>query len=178
MSDIGNICYKAGDGRVAFKRGGSAPIFKVDAGGWTTVTFAWGSDGKDLDICAYWDGAIDMKVGYNYITSQAEQVSGAYHIYYSGDILGIDTSEWVRIKMVPWSGGGERTFRVHFNFFRHSTTYPATTCAVIAAQDNGSSKALFNVPCSGVYNRGALTTDPGVLLTFAADGTLQSMEVI
>lgn len=180
MANEGKLVYKDGDGRLAYKAAGDDAgqlAYKAAPGGWTTVTFAWGSDGKDLDICAYWDGANTMKMGYGYNTSKAEQVSGAYHIYYSGDIRAVDTSEWVRIKMSPWSGG-VRTFRVHFNFFEHSATYPATTCAVIAAQDNGASKVLFNVPCSGVYNRGALDTDPGVKLTFAANGTLQSMEVI
>ena len=178
MSDFGKICYKSGDGRVAFKRGGSAPVYKAEAGGWTKISFAWGSDGEDLDICAYWDGADSMKVGYNHNAATSEQVSGAYRIYYSGDIRGVDTSEWVKIRMSPWSGG-VRTFKVHFNFYGYDAEdHPASTCSVIAAQENGASKVLFSVPCSTRRGEAATTGDPGVKLTFSADGALQSMEVV
>lgn len=178
MTNIGKICYKSGDGRPACKAGGSAPVFKADAGSWTKISFAWGSDGKDLDICAYWDGANSMKVGYNHNTATSEQTSGPYHIFYSGDERGTDTSEWVRIKMSPWSGA-VRTFKVHFNFYGYvSSTYPANTCAVVATQENGPSRVLVSVPCSTRHGQAAATSDPGVKLTFSADGTLQSMEVI
>lgn len=183
MSDIGKLIYRNNDGRLAFKAGGPDAgklAYKVISGGWTTVTFAWGSNGKDLDICAYWDGASIMQMGYGHNTSKAEQIRDAYHIFYSGDIKDVDSSEWVKIKMIPWSGG-ERTFRVHFNFFGYDASqYPASTCTVIAAQEEGPCLVLNNVQC-GTNNpegrsRPAEVTDPGVVLTFAADGTLASME--
>ena len=117
-------------------------------------------------------------MGYGYNTSKAEQVSGPYHILYSGDERGTDTSEWVKIKMSPWSGG-TRTFRIHLNYFGYNeTTYPAESCAVIATQANGPSKVLTSVPCATNSGDPATTSDHGVVLTFAANGTLQSMEVI
>lgn len=182
-SELGKLCYKHSDGRLAFKSGGGDAdklIYKGSAGDWTLVTFAWGSDGKDLDICAYWDGASSMKMGYGYNTSKAEQVSGPYHIIYSGDERGTDTSEWVKIKMSPWSGG-MRTFRIRLNYYGYNaSSYPANSCAVIATQANGPSKVLTSVPCATRSGEPATATasNPGVILTFAANGTLQSMEVI
>ena len=76
MSDIGKPCYKYNDGRPCYKKGGTQPVYKISVGDWTQISFAWGSDGRDLDICAYWDGAPSMKMGYGYDTSTSEKVSG------------------------------------------------------------------------------------------------------
>lgn len=53
MGDLGKLCYKRNNGNLAYKHGGSSLVYKVESGDWTTVTFAWGADGKDLDICAF-----------------------------------------------------------------------------------------------------------------------------
>ena len=41
-SELGKLCYKHGDGQLAFKSGGDAGklIYKGSAGDWTLVTFA------------------------------------------------------------------------------------------------------------------------------------------
>jgi hypothetical protein len=175
-NDAGKLCYKA-SGADAGKL-----VYKVDAGRLTTITFAWGTDGKDLDICAFWTGAPSMVMGYGYNTSKQEQISGAYHITYSGDERGTNVSEWVKIKMTPWSAGA-RTFDIHLNFFGYDpSTYPANKCIVVASQENGGSIILRDVNCGtndgSTTSRKALTRDPGVRVTFDATGHLQSMEVI
>lgn len=192
MADVGKLVYKASGvdaGKLCFKSSGNDAgklVYKVDAGDWTTITFAWSSKGKDLDICAYWTDAPNMAMGFGHNTSTSEQVSGAYRIRYSGDKRGTDNAEWVKIKMSPWSAGS-RTFEVHLNFYGYdATSYPASTCSVIATQINGETRILNNVPCSTrtgnadqTPNPGiATTSDPGVRVTFDDAGHLQSMEVI
>lgn len=178
MGDAGKLCYKSGDGRLAFKAAGADAgklVCKVDAGQLTAIAFAWPSSGKDLDICAFWTGASDMKVGFRYNSAAAVYTRGAYYIEYSGDKRGVDDSEWVRIKMSPWSGG-ERTFDVHLNFYEYdSVDYPASTCTVIAAQENGPSIISRDVGCGTTFHREALESDPGVRIAFDASGRLLSV---
>ncbi len=174
MSDIGKLCYKSGGSALCFKHGGSALVFKVKAGDWTMVSFAWGSDGRDLDICAYWNGAPDMKMGFGYNTSTSEQVSGAYHILYSGDIKDTNASEWCKIKMDPWSSGS-RTFTVHFNYWGHDDDHPLDTCTVIASQQGGRTLIKRNVSCSTRSEEKAQVGDPSVTVTFDAQGYLTSL---
>lgn len=190
MADVGKLVYKASGidaGKLCFKASGADAgklVYKVDAGHLTTITFAWGADGKDLDMCAYWTGAPDMKVGYGYLYTQdpTEFTSGAYYIQHSGDKRGTNDSEWVKIKMAPWSAGA-RTFDVHLNFFGYDpSTYPANKCIVVASQENGGSIILRDVNCGtndgSTTGRKALIRDPGVRVTFDETGHLQSMETI
>lgn len=177
MSGEGKLCYKPNDGRLAFKRGGDGSlVFKVAAGDWTQISFAWGSDGRDLDICAYWDGAPSMQMGYGHDTSTSEKISGAYHIFYSGDIRGTDASEWCKIKMKPWQNGGARTFKVHFNYFGHDSEHGASTCTVIASQMGGETFVKREQACStsedGTNPRAANTGDPYCVVSFDETGKL------
>ncbi len=172
----GDLCYTGTAGALAYKKGGSALVFKTTGGDWATITFAWGSDGSDLDICAYWDGASSMKVGFNWNTSTAELVTSPYHILYSGDVKTPDSSEWCKIKMSPWSGNSNRTFKVHLNFYGYNANdYPAKTCVVIASQQNGSSLILNNVSCGTSAGSHASTNHPGVAITFDAKGFLSGL---
>lgn len=175
MSDIGKLCYKRQTDSLAHKKSGAALVYKIKAGSWTMVSFAWGSDGKDLDICAYWDGASSMQMGYGHNTSTSEQVSGAYHILYSGDITSTDSSEWCKVKMAPWSGGA-RTFKIHFNYYGFdSEDYPLNTCTVIASQQGGQTLIKRNVSCSTSASRAANTSDPYVTVEFDAKGQLTAL---
>jgi len=176
--ELGLLCHKHGGNRLCYKHGGAALVYKAASGDWTQISFAWGSEGKDLDICAYWDGAPSLQMGYGHNTSTTEQVSGVYHIFYSGDIQGTDASEWVKIKMSPWSSGA-RTFKVHFNFYGYNaSTYPGNSCQVIAVQMNGGTRIVRNVTCSTRSGSAAQTSDPGVRITFDAKGNLTNLEVI
>lgn len=162
MGDANKLCYKANDGRLAYKASGDDAgklVYKVAVGDWTTITFAWSTKGRDLDICAFWVGAPDMKMGYSYNTNKTEQISGAYHIFYSGDETGTNTAEWVRIKMIPWSTGS-RTFKVYFNFYEYSSSYPESECTVIASQINGPTIIKRNQPCGTSYHNPATTSSP------------------
>lgn len=176
MSDIGKPCYKHNDGNPCYKKGGTQPIYKVSVGDWTQISFAWGSDGRDLDICAYWDGAPSMQMGYGYDTSTTEKVSGAYRILYSGDIRGEDSSEWCKIKMKPWSGG-VRTFKIHFNYYGYDSSHTANTCTVIASQIGGGTKVKRGQPCSTTAGRAAIggsgpDADPYCVVSFDETGKL------
>ena len=184
MSNFGKLChhYTASSRVLVHKSGGVSLVYKAKCGEETTVTFAWGTDGKDLDICAYWEAAPNMKAGWQWSadwsqpTTTSTTESGAeYTIGYSGDIRNVDSAEWVKIKKFPWSKGS-RVFKVYLNFYGYdSSQYPATTCTVIAAQMNGPTKML-TVNCghrSG--NRADPAQDPCVTISFDATGKLQSV---
>lgn len=180
MSDLYKLCYKASGAdvnKLCCKASGADAnklVYKAVAGDWTTVTFAWSSKGKDLDICAYWTGAPSMAMGYKHNTSTTEQISGAYHIFYSGDETGTNTAEWVKIKMAPWSSG-DRTFKVHFNFYGYSSTYPESKCIVIASQINGPTIIKRDQSCSTSPSNPATTSSPYCTISFDASGRLTSV---
>lgn len=175
--DIDKPCYKNSSGIPCYKYGGDSPIYKINPGGITEVSFAWGSSGKDLDICAYWEGDSSLKVGYDYNTNTSEQVSGPYHIQYSGDITDVDASEWCKIYMSPWGGNVSRTFRIHFNFYEYSSSYPASTCTVIASQQDGQTKVKRDQHCGINYHQPASASDMtnSCVISFDETGRLISI---
>lgn len=181
MAKERHLCYKASGptkGHLCFKvlthpEGGKL-VYKSDSGKVTTISLAWGSDGKDLDICAYWVAKPDMAVGFQWSNSQRDQIDGAYHLQFSGDITSVDDSEWVKIRMSPWSAGSS-DFRVHFNYYGHSDKYPASTCTVIASQKGGKTIIKKNVACATVANRRAEKSDPYVTIKFDANGNLKEI---
>lgn len=181
MAGEGKLCYKPNDGRLVFKRGGDGSlVFKVTPGDWTQISFAWGSDGNDLDICAYWDGT-DMKFGYGYNTGTSEYVypdvdKGPYHVLYSGDIRDVGQTEWLKLKNTPWSLGA-RTFKVHFNYFGYDSEHSANTCTVIASQMGGDTFMKREQPCSTTAGRKAIggsgpDADPYCVVSFDETGKL------
>lgn len=180
MADVGKLVYRASGndaGKLCYKLSGADAgklVCKVAAGDWTTITFAWSARGSDLDICAYWTGAPNMAMGYGHNTSTSEQTSGAYHIFYSGDETGTNTAEWVKIKMIPWSGGA-RTFKVHFNFYGYSSSYPESECTVIASQINGPTIIKRNQACGTSYHSAATTGSPSCTIEFDSTGRLVSV---
>lgn len=175
MSSLGKLCHKKSSSPLAYKKDEGSLIFKVEPGDWTMISFAWGSEGKDLDICGYWSGASSLQMGYGHNTSKAEQVQDSYHILYSGDITSSDSSEWCKVKMSPWSKG-ERTFKVHFNYFGFDEEdYPLNTCTVIASQQGGETLIKRNVPCATSKGRAANTSDPCVTIAFDETGNLISL---
>lgn len=172
MSDLGKLCFKKTTQELCYKKSTGELIYKSQGGDWTMVSFAWGSEGKDLDICAYWEGASSLQMGYGHNTSTSEQVSGAYHILYSGDITSTDASEWVKIRMKPWNSG-TRTFKVHFNYYGYDAkSYPLATCTVIASQQGGKTLIKRNVQCATSKQKAAQTSDPGVTIVFDEKGSL------
>ena len=67
MSDLGKLCHKANAAPLAYKAGGDGRlIYKAEALFKTLVTFSWDAAGRDLDICGYWLGCPDEKIGYTY----------------------------------------------------------------------------------------------------------------
>ena len=181
MSDTGKLVYKHGNGSLAYKKSGEQAgslVYKADLGSETLVTFAWASDGKDLDICGYWDNAPDLKVGWSYQQSRGEYVSGAYRIWWSGDVRGTDASEVLKINRSPW-GGAPSTFTVRLNFYGYdSSDYPANTCSVIVSQVNGETKILHSVPCGTTGGSPATDANPGIRVTFDSSGFLDKVEVV
>jgi len=180
MGDVGKLAYKHGGSSLAYKKAGNAAgslIYKADFGTETTITFAWGSDGQDLDICAYWDDVPGLKVGYGYNSSSGEYSSNEYRIGYSGDIQGVDSSEWVKIIKRPWSGG-PATFTIRLNFYGHDSSHSASTCSVIASQANGETKVLHDVPCGTAAGSPAGGSHPGVRISFDSFGFLEKIEAI
>lgn len=178
MAGEGKLCYKLNDGRLAFKRGGDGSLmFKVAAGDWTQVSFAWGSDGRDLDICAYWEDAPNMKGGYNYDTSGIDRTDGAYHLICSSDVTSEDGSEWCKIKMKPWNNGMRRTFKIHFHYFPQDNEHPSTSCTVIASQIGGQTIIKRDQSCNNdSVKRAANTDDPYCVVSFDETGKLIRIE--
>lgn len=182
MGDLHKLCYhSAQDPSLCYKGGGDKRlIYKVEPGAETTLTFAWGEDGKDLDICAFWDSAPDMKIGWHWnqtAGAHTTTVDGViYSIDYSGDMRGTDDAEWVKVDKSSWSSG-LNTLTIYLNFYSYdASTYPASTCTVIASQTNGPTKILENVNCGTRSGRRAEPgTDPYVTIAFDLTGKLVSV---
>lgn len=175
MAGEGKLCYKHGDGSLCYKHAGDGSlVFKAAPGDWTEVSFAWGSDGRDLDICAYWEDAPDMKGGYNYDTSGIERTDGAYHLICSSDVTTEEGSELCKIKMKPWNNGKRRTFKVHFHYYPQDDKHPSTSCTVIASQIGGDTKIKRGQLCNndGVKRPANNTTDPFCIVSFDEHGKL------
>lgn len=187
MSELGHLCrhYTAQNLALVYKASGAheySLVYKVAKGQQTTISFAWDKDGNDLDICAYWEAAPNMKAGWRWSadwsqpTTVTTVVDGVtYTLGYSGDIRDTDASEWVKIEKSVWSKGSN-SFRVYLNFYGYDASqYPASTCTVIAAQENGPTKMLL-ANC-GTHNgsRADPLQDPFVTVTFDATGKLLSL---
>lgn len=178
MSNLGKLCFKkSGSALVYSKRTGSDRyklVYKGNPAGVTTISFAWGSDGKDLDICAYWTNFPSKQFGYGHDTSTAEQRFGdnnEYYLQYSGDIKGTGGTEWVKINMSPWRSG--ETFKIHFNFYGYDAEdCPSSICTVIASQVGGGTFIKRDVSCSTSTGSAAQTSDPYVTINFDASGRL------
>ena len=176
MSDAGKLCYKHGDTALAYKHGGDALVYKADAVAATLVTFAWDGAGRDLDICGYWLGAEDDKIGYGWSTSKTHE-TGAYHIEYSGDVTSEDGAEWARVWMTPWSAEEEeRKFRVHFNFYGHDEDHPTSVCTVIANQPGVKTLVKRDQPCGTAKGTKATTDNPSCTVVFDALGRIVRIE--
>ena len=175
MSEEGKLCYNRSNGQLCYKRSGDGRlIFKATPGEWTHVSFAWGSDGKDLDICAYWEDLQDKKGGYHYDTSGTDIGEGAYHLICSSDVQTEEGSEWCKIKMKPWNNGGRRTFKIHFHYYPWDSEHPSTSCTVIASQIGGETIVKRGQSCNndGVERPANNTTDPYCIVSFDETGKL------
>lgn len=177
MSDLGKLCHKAGGESLAYKSGGDGRlIYKAVAVLKTLVTFSWDAAGRDLDICGYWLGCPDEKIGYSYSTARSHDV-GAYHIEYSGDITQAGGAEWARLWMTPWSANpDERRFRVHFNFYGHDEEHPTSVCTVVANLPGVRTLVKHDQPCGTTLGRKATEDDPSCTVVFDASGRLLMIE--
>lgn len=164
-SDAGRLIYKTGtnDGQLCYK---SSPIKHV------CISFGWSGEATDLDICGYWTGAPDLKVGYSYNTSTSVQTSGIYNILYSGDIRGSGAAEWVEVWMSK--KGTEGQFRIHFNFYGEAGP---GICNIVATQANGKTFTITDFTCSTWAGQPAtVNTSPYVTVSIDASGNLTNLE--
>ena len=176
MSDVGKLCHKAGADALAYKAGGDALIYKAEEVLKTLVTFSWDAGGRDLDICGYWLGCPDEKIGYSYSTARAHDV-GAYHIEYSGDITSVEGAEWALLWMTPWSADAEeRKFRVHFNFFGHDEEHATSVCTVVANLPGVRTLVKHDQQCGTAHGTKATPDDPCCTVVFDASGRLLRIE--
>ena len=187
MSGIGKPCYKHNDGRPCYKKNGTQPIYKVSVGDWTQISFAWGSDGSDLDIWAYWEGAPNMCAGFrkesepqsipssdpNSNPDETCSRDGAYMLWWTGDNKTVGGSENIKVKMEPWNGGGSRRLIIKLNFYGYdSEVHPGSTCTVIAAQLGGETKVKRGVECGTTKGSSAVSSAYGVVVSFDETGKL------
>ena len=176
MSDVGKLCHKAGGDALAYRRGSGELIYKAEEPLKTLVTFSWDAGGRDLDICGYWLGAPDEKIGYAHSTARVHE-AGAYHIEYSGDITQVEGAEWALLWMTPWAADAEaRKFRVHFNFFGHDEEHPTGVCTVIANQPGVRTLVKHGQACGTARGQKATDEDPCCTVVFGADGKLLRIE--
>lgn len=176
MSDLGKLCYKAGGTELAYKYGGDALIYKAEEKPRTLVTFSWDAAGRDLDICAYWIGCPDMKIGFGHSTARTHE-SGAYHIEYSGDITQVEGVEWAQLWMTPWSDNAEeRKFRVHFNYYGHDEEHSTGVCTVVANQPGVRTLVKHDQPCGTQQGHKATEEDPCCTVVFDGTGKLVRIE--
>lgn len=183
MSVVGKLChhFTASSRVLVYKSGGVHLVYKARRGEETTVTFAWGSNAKDLDICTYWLDAQDNKVGYGwqYHTAGIYQeypakVDGVdYIIGYNGDYRDTNDSEWIKVRKTDWTKGSN-VLRIHLNFHDYDAIqYPDTSVTVIAVQ-SGSQTLTANVT-TNQRNGKAFATDPYVEVTFDTAGRLTGL---
>jgi len=178
MAGENQLCHKSGSNSLAYKHGGNALIYKATPQpGETLITFAWRSDADDLDICAYWNAAESLKVGFGYNLA-GDYTSGDYNISYSGDETSAGGSEWVKISQRPW-GGSAVSFTVRLNFYGfNSSSYPGNSCCITASQENGETKFLYDFACGTDAGSKALDTHPGVTIDFDENGYLTGISAL
>ena len=174
----GDLAYAQG-GKLAFKLGDVKDegvgnlVFKRDRPCATLITFAWGVEGSDLDILAYWADEPTLTAGYK---NGSGGTKNGYRIAWSGDKRGPDNGEWVRVSKTPW-GNSERKFIVHLNFYGYDPEdYPLDSCTVIVNQLQGGSRMIVNQPCGTSHLSKALQSHPYVEITFDDGGKLVSAE--
>lgn len=173
-TDLGRLVYAATGNALAHNRENGRLVYKCDAAprGWTKISFAWDKTARDLDICAYWSAAKDMKVGFRYGGAGLHE-SGPYKIEYSGDITAVGGSEWVKIIMSPWSVG-TREFIIHLNYYDYDPeSHPGNTCTVVASQEGGKTFIKKDVVCSSPGGTDPATESSNyVTVRFDKDGKL------
>ncbi len=179
----GDLCYTGTSGSLAYSVGSSRAgnlIFKArDDNGWANILFAPNEVyGCSFTILAYWEGAPDATVG-GENTAPQQVSSGAYKINYSGYAGVRGNAQWVKVRRRPWSAGA--VLKVHFSYNGHASGCAAESAYVSAFDASGGYRFDAHVPCNhgtGPDSHMATKDDPGVAITFDADGNVTKIERI
>jgi len=170
---LGQLCHNASSGALCYcASGGESPgslVYKVDV---AHVYVSWPQEMRDLDICAYWTGFADGKVGYAWSSSGVKKSNPPYALIWYGDNTGYGGTEHLLPNIRPWSATASRTLRIHLNYFvRGQPSATATATIRTISADGTTEMTKENVRCG---NRGgkAETSDPHVEIDFDGSGNV------
>lgn len=173
MTEVGKLCYSKTDSqdRLAYKKESGELIYKnsVQKPKIATIYFSWNSYGKDLDICGYWLGAPNMKVGWSY-SGAGTFTSGVYKIEYSGDVTSAGGTEWVKPYQDPFAAANNLVFCVCCNFYGHSEEYPTGFCNIFVNQPENGTFIKNSHPC-GMRTREAADPSIDTICSITFDST-------
>ena len=167
-TDKGHLCYRAGNNHLAHNRGNGHLIYRdLDLKGTATITIEWFNSDRDLDILGFWEDDSGRRCGWSQGYSGPYN-TGVYQSEWSGDNTSEAGSEWIKIKMVPWTHGGSRRYFVYFNFYGEGSS-----CNVYVEQ--GGKTLSKGQSCSSRKGQKAETSDPCCIVTFNKDGSLKEL---
>lgn len=141
-----------------------------------SIVISW-EGGRDVDICAFYTHAASAKMGYSY--SNSINVGDGFTASWGGD----NTSggpETVSLAYEGASGIKAKTFEIHANWFSVGTDSeghelsgggPAT---VTATDARGTVKSFTLMPATS-KGKAATAGDPGCMIRFNNDGTINSI---
>ena len=139
---------------------------------WAEITISWAAfGGRDLDVCGYWEDMPAVKVGWHWSDGST---AAPFKSTWYGDNTG-SGPEHISIGVKPGdilSGVTNPKYRVHCNYYGENGSPPKATISVSC---NGlcMSKTITAATRNGSR---AEASDPGVAITFNADGELVSIE--
>lgn len=170
-SGVGVLCFKSGDGKAAgslcfCSRHGDDNgklVFKQPI---ANVYISWEAPNRDLDICAYWLGNSDGKVGWSW-SNLAENET--YYLRWYGDDTRTGGTEHLLPRIKPdWNTQADRTLRVHFNYYNQSVT---GVCSVRVVSADGTDDSIAEgIGCAFRQYKKADVQDPYVDILFDENG--------
>lgn len=171
-SGVGALCFKSGDGKAAgslcfCSRQGDDNgklVFKQPI---ANVYISWEAPNRDLDICAYWLGNSDGKVGYAW---QREVENETYYLRWYGDNVGTGGTEHLLPRIKPdWNTYANRTLRVHLNYFPTGGSITGA-CSIRVVSADGTDDVIADGVRCGERGGKADVQDPYVDIVFDENG--------
>lgn len=165
-----SLCYKTNDGRLAHKKEGESKGLLVYKSKIATIYVYWGPNDKDLDLCAYWLGYPEGKVGWDWTRRVSHE---EYRLTWYGDNTGYGGNEKLLPAIVPWGASVNHVLRVHFNWY---ITHGSGTCSVrITSSDGHSIIEKTGITCGQRHGQKADVQDPYIDVTFDSKGNVVSV---
>ena len=171
-SGVGALCFKSpgtsASGALCFcSRQGDDNgklVFKQTI---ANVYISWEAPNRDLDICAYWVGNSEGKVGFGW---KREVENDTYYLRWYGDNTGIGGTEHLLPRIKPnWNTPSDRTLRVHLNYYPSGGSVTGICSIRVVSADGTDDVVAEGVRCG---ERGGMANmnDPYVDIVFDENG--------